>query len=420
MATTATVAAAGDESIWVIAGEIHSGSQVTGSLSVARIAYDGSLLARWPLEPFVDSHFTFLTQLDLVTSSNGDVVVLDGWRGRIGRYSPAGELLAQWSLPDFDGGPGSTARSVIDGGPNDTVLLVQSLDATESPPARLTIFDAGGAVLNSWAIEEELPSHMSWSHYSLTVTPDERVLVGIAHGSDTYRRSIRAYMLDGRQVGSWQVPSASPEWLADTSEGGPMLANMESLPDGRLVIDDRAQRGTNMTSGLRVYGPAREDAWHGAFYAEPFMPGHPAASVVYPGGPLDLDWGPAPPTDGLPSDGFAVRLHRLVQVPVGTHRFTVAAHGGIRLWVGTRLLIDRWDAESVSETAEAFLRPGQYDIQLDFTDPNGAASLHFDWQPGSPGSRLFMPRVEFTPGSTRSPSAIGRNFAQRETVTRGP
>ena len=83
-------------------------------------------------------------------------------------------------------------------------------------------------------------------------------------------------------------------------------------------------------------------------------------------------------------DGY-IRLERL-----GTYRFKANSNDGIRMYIGSRLLIDDPEWHSDRMTPEAHLAvglPGWYSLRLRYFQRKGTASLQLYWKP--PGQDHF-------------------------------
>lgn len=118
---------------------------------------------------------------------------------------------------------------------------------------------------------------------------------------------------------------------------------------------------------------------------------------------IDFNWGGGNPAPGIGGD-FTVRWSGKLE-PRYTETYTLytESHGGIRLWVDGRLLIDRWTAHNnISEAATVSLTAGQaHTIKMEYVEENGVARARLLWSSASqvkeviPKSQLNPP---FIPG----------------------
>jgi hypothetical protein len=86
--------------------------------------------------------------------------------------------------------------------------------------------------------------------------------------------------------------------------------------------------------------PPAITAWQGEYFNNPALSGAPV--LVRNDAAINFNWGLGSPAVGIPVDGFSVRWTRTVNLAAGTYRFTATVDDGIRLWIDSTLLIDRW------------------------------------------------------------------------------
>lgn len=97
---------------------------------------------------------------------------------------------------------------------------------------------------------------------------------------------------------------------------------------------------------------------------------------------INFDWGSGSPGSGIGSDNFSARWTGQVEAQfTETYSFIVNANDGARLWVNGQLLIDQFTQGSLAdETATIDLIAGRkYDIQLEYLEVTGDASLKLEW-----------------------------------------
>jgi RHS repeat-associated protein len=138
-----------------------------------------------------------------------------------------------------------------------------------------------------------------------------------------------------------------------------------------------------------------------SWYDNPDLTGSPTergTGIGHPDGNIDADWSSGAP-NGLPSDGFAVRLTGHALIPVnGDFDLRLERDGRVRLWVDDEQLIDAWDEAStpVDTTAEG-LDAGWHRITIEYSDTAGAANLALSGRLS--GTTTWYP----TPGAYLSP-----------------
>ena len=118
---------------------------------------------------------------------------------------------------------------------------------------------------------------------------------------------------------------------------------------------------------------------------------------------IDAQWNLGSPVVGTPTtalnpDNFSVRWSGQIESEfTELHSFFVNAEGGVRLWVNGQLIVNRWnDVQITNGTGSINLVSGRrYDIQLEFRETSGNASVRLEWSSPSlnrdiiPNSNLF-------------------------------
>jgi len=62
-----------------------------------------------------------------------------------------------------------------------------------------------------------------------------------------------------------------------------------------------------------------------------------------------------------------------------TSRFTLFADDGVRLWVDDWLLIDEWQDQVATFSAEVSLTPGHHRMRLEYYERGGSAGVRLGW-----------------------------------------
>lgn len=117
---------------------------------------------------------------------------------------------------------------------------------------------------------------------------------------------------------------------------------------------------------------------------------------------IDFLWGTGSPDPTIGADQFSVRWSgRLQARHAGIHTLHTLSDGGVRLWLGGRLLIDHWESHPGAEDQQSVtLSPGQYyDLMMEYYDDKGAATARLLWtEPG--GTREVIPQSQLYPADT--------------------
>ena len=119
----------------------------------------------------------------------------------------------------------------------------------------------------------------------------------------------------------------------------------------------------------------------GEYFSNAELSGAPA--VVRVDSAVYFDWGEGSPDPKLPPGNFSVRwVGKLIAPETGVYVVYVTASGGVRLWLGGRLLVDAWyDRRLATESAVVKLEGGrEYDVKLEyFKRGPGPAVVKLGW-----------------------------------------
>ncbi len=126
---------------------------------------------------------------------------------------------------------------------------------------------------------------------------------------------------------------------------------------------------------------------------------------------LNFNWRAAPPAAGLPSDYFTARWEgELVPAWSETTTFSLSADDGARVYLGGKLIIDRFHG-SGSSTATVALTAGQaLPLVVEYVELGGNASVRLRWQSASMSLR-DIPTAALRPVVQSVPDATGSGLA---------
>jgi tripartite motif-containing protein 71 len=314
------------------------------SASVHTFRLDGTHLGQWPLAVVGQPR-------DIAVGADGSVYVLsadmgEGQRNRAQRYSADGTLLAEWG--DWSrGNPWMIAAGPL----GDVYVVVEN---------QIERYTPDGQLLGRWGApgtgDGQIPPADCASCLSIScivAAPDGTVFVG-DHATGRIQRFSRegvflGVMRPGGDAGA--APGAAEVFAV----GG----------DGTLHVLDTYRR---RLSTFRAPAPG---GWHAAYYPNRWLTRRPLAVTDLT--EVDIAWGAAAPTAFLPEDGFSVRLSG--SVAQGQREITVAARGGVRMWIGDHLVVDDWDGPSVDTTVRADVTTASVQVIVEYNDPGGEASL---------------------------------------------
>lgn len=134
---------------------------------------------------------------------------------------------------------------------------------------------------------------------------------------------------------------------------------------------------------MLVAAPTRaqsiEDQWLAEFFDSRFFGGEKTTVFVEN---VAFDWGDGAPLAEIGADDFSVRFVTRRQFAAGTYRFFARGDDEVRVTVDNRAIIDTFDSPRIGETlsADVQLSNGDHQIQVDYRERTGVASVFVTWE----------------------------------------
>jgi len=100
---------------------------------------------------------------------------------------------------------------------------------------------------------------------------------------------------------------------------------------------------------------------------------------------VNFGWTLFPPDNALPLDFYSVRWTGTIQAPAtGTYKIGLDGNDGYRLYINNKLVIDNWQKQTYSTKLAdyTFTKDKQYDVRVEFFEPNGNAHIKLIWTVG--------------------------------------
>lgn len=140
-----------------------------------------------------------------------------------------------------------------------------------------------------------------------------------------------------------------------------------------LLVTGSVQAQTDPAS------PQHSDpVWQVSYWNNRDMSGSPVLSRTE--SDLNWDWSNGSPGSGVTADNFSARWTRYIDVTAGAYRFTAISDDGIRVYVDSQLLINRWDDHAVQTyTADISLTAGHHLITVEYYEHTGLAVAKVSW-----------------------------------------
>ena len=81
-------------------------------------------------------------------------------------------------------------------------------------------------------------------------------------------------------------------------------------------------------------------------------------------------------------DGFSARWTTKAQLNTDHYRFCARSDDGVRIWVGSTLVVDEWHPNSGVTNCQAhWVSTGTYEVRVEYYDEGGNALIFVWWEP---------------------------------------
>lgn len=179
---------------------------------------------------------------------------------------------------------------------------------------------------------------------------------------------VRVFIDDQLVLDEWKVTSTTSYKFQQVLEGSTEI---------RVEYFDA---GGNATIRFQWRYLGRYPNWRAAYYDNPSLLGTPV--IVRNDIDVDFEWGGGSPAPQVPPDNFSARWTRIAPFDAGNHRFHAQADDGVRVWVGSRLLIDEWHTSTGEEdyVGDIYLSSGEREIRVEYYEGGGKAEVHVWWE----------------------------------------
>ncbi|HMJ71434.1 MAG TPA: PQQ-dependent sugar dehydrogenase [Cyclobacteriaceae bacterium] len=191
----------------------------------------------------------------------------------------------------------------------------------------------------------------------------------------------------------------------------------------RAIIFDTPPADKTFTATFTSADTGNGDGLTGLYFIEDkTFQGQPSLTRVDP--QVGFNWGTASPDPSIPADRYTVRwIGEILPQFDDEFTFYFTSDDGVRVWIGSTLLIDQWvDQASVEHTAKIALERKKYPIKIEYYEAEGEAVAFLSWSTSTlvkqivPTSQLFSADVVTGIGDEEDrslliyPTAVQRNF----------
>ncbi len=122
--------------------------------------------------------------------------------------------------------------------------------------------------------------------------------------------------------------------------------------------------------------------WQGEYFNNQYLSGAP--TLTRNDTSINFNWASGSPDASIPADHFSVRWTRSVYFNAGNWRFTATADDGVRVWVDSSLVIDKWyDQPQTTHTGDITLTAGNHTVRMEYYDNTVLAVAQLSYAPVS-------------------------------------
>ncbi|MEA3335304.1 MAG: PA14 domain-containing protein [Chloroflexota bacterium] len=207
-----------------------------------------------------------------------------------------------------------------------------------------------------------------------------------------------------RWLGDWYFDGGTYEFTAETDDGVRLYVNRQllldrwrhqsatprktkvALPSGvhQLRMDyfegggEASAKLTWKKIGVGPTPPTPSVSWLGEYFANRNLQGPPVLTRIDPA--IDFDWGTGSPAPEVPPDNFSVRWSGSVPLDTGKYRIRVNTDDGARVYIGNRLVIDRWQTGAAEVVVDLDVNRETYQVRVEYFEATGRALAKFSWE----------------------------------------
>jgi len=142
---------------------------------------------------------------------------------------------------------------------------------------------------------------------------------------------------------------------------------------------DRSSQNYSVIPGRYLQYDGKEGL-HGIYFASRYANSLPVAERLDRN--INFHWTLSPPAQGLTTDFYSVQWTGTLTAPAsGKFRIGLEGNDGYRLYINDSLVVSRWEKQSYHTTLAdyTFVKGKKYDIQIDFFETNGDATIKLVW-----------------------------------------
>ena len=123
---------------------------------------------------------------------------------------------------------------------------------------------------------------------------------------------------------------------------------------------------------LQPASAAPSDSFTAQYFSNRTLSGSPVLTQTIPA--VNFNWGNGSPDPVVPNDNFSARYTKTKNYAAGNYTFTVTGDDGVRLYLDSSLLIDKWiDQGSTTYSVTTPITAGSHVVKLEYYENGGGA-----------------------------------------------
>lgn len=187
---------------------------------------------------------------------------------------------------------------------------------------------------------------------------------------------IRLYIDDILVINKWQDQPLTA-YTIDVQ----LVAGLHTL---RVEYYDRVNQASVRLTYEPAVGPPGGNLtqWYGEYFTNPYLAGVPTFVRLDGSSGINANWNSSAPANGFPRENFSVRWTRQVCVPGRPYIFYLTADDGVRFYIDSTLVVDRWVLQSATTVRQPVdLTAGCHTFRLEYFQATGQALVNLTWEP---------------------------------------
>ncbi len=208
-------------------------------------------------------------------------------------------------------------------------------------------------------------------HFSVRWTAFINFAGGTYRFNSTTDDGVRLWIDEALVLDKWQLQPAISYDVFITLPAGYHYIRMEYF--------DNTDRAVAKFYWERLGEPSPPRRWQAEYYNSIWLGDTPVLTRAEP--EINYDWGNGSPGPAVAADNFSARWTRLAYFDAGSYAFYTCTDDGVRVWLDSQLIVDRWFDQGASTNAVAVnVAQGNHYVRVEYYERFGVAVAKFWWQ----------------------------------------